>query len=347
MSNENFRYVKLPGNGSRESSLFVRGGGVRLWLGDDHVLQVETEGYSEKYKRFYFKDIQGVTIRRSVDGRFVNFLLGAPMTFFAAIAISVDDGGLAAGMAFMAGIFLFFLIINIVRGPTCKAMLFTAVQDEPLVTCHRVKTAKKLLARLQPLIAAAQGELRPEEVISESGAVSPPMGVPAAAVVEPEVPYRSKTHTVLSWLALSDVLGTALIMWVGPELGRVYSLMHMVALLAIALIALTKQKNTTLPVGLKRLPVVLLVGLVGCFITAICMGIYMAASQPHTATMIQENPYGAPWQVVMTVISTSINGLAGFYGVVRMRSYRQSLQAVAPPPIQNPPEPPLTPDTLV
>src|SRR6516162_3063872 len=36
-----------------------------LWLGDDHLLLVECTGYSETYKRFFFRDIQAITISKT------------------------------------------------------------------------------------------------------------------------------------------------------------------------------------------------------------------------------------------------------------------------------------------
>ena len=34
-----------------------------LWLGKDHLLCIDSNGYGEDYKRFYFRDIQTITLR--------------------------------------------------------------------------------------------------------------------------------------------------------------------------------------------------------------------------------------------------------------------------------------------
>ncbi|MCD6052748.1 MAG: hypothetical protein K0Q55_4170 [Verrucomicrobia bacterium] len=345
MSTEDVKYVKLPGSGSRESNLVVRGGGVKLWLGPDHILAVESDGYNENYKRFYLKDIQAIAIRRTADGKVINLLLCLPFFFFGLLGVFIDEPVVNGFFLFLAFIFLLFLVINVARGTTCQATLFTAVQAEPLVTLNRLRTARKVLDRLKPLIAEAQGELKAEEMNLEAEAGTP-AAAPTAVVLEPEVPYRGKVHWVLAWVAMADVLGTSLVTLISADLSRIYSLLHMGAILILSIIALNKQKNTTLPVGLKRVPVVLLAGLIVCFIASFVMGMYMAITNPAGVAAMREDPFGAPWQVVLTVLSTSINGIAGIYGVVNFRRYKQALQAPAPPPI-SPPSPPSNTDLPV
>ncbi len=344
MSTENVKYVKLPGSGNRESNFMVRGGGVKLWLGPDHILAVESDGYNENYKRFYLKDIQAIAIRRTADGKVINLLLCLPLFFFGLLGIFNDEPVANGVFLFLAFIVLLFLVINVARGTTCQATLFTAVQAEPLVTLNRLKNARKVLDRLKPLIAEAQGELKAEEMNLDGAADGGPAAAPAAVVLEPEVPYRGKVHWVLSWVALADVPATAFVALIGPDLSRIHSLLQMGAILVISIIALNKQKNTTLPVGLKRVPVVLLTGLIVCFIASFVMGMYMAITDSESVAAMREQPFGAPWQVVLTVLSTSINGIAGMYGVVNFRRYKQALQAPAPPPIINPPSPPSSTD---
>jgi len=340
MSKETVKYLKLPGSGFRESSLFVRGGRVTLWLGDDHLLMVESDGYKEQYKRFYFKDIQGVTIRRTVDGKVVNFLLGLPLFFLCLGALSSKDTGAIASCLFFGFLFLVFLVINVLRGPTCKTMLITAVQTERMATMGRLKTARKVLNRVQPLITVAQGELKAEEMAAAIPAGESPAFAGNESFPVPEVPYRGKTHLIMAWVALADVAGTALVSFMNPDLSRLYTLIHILALIILGIMAMNKQKNTTLPVGLKRLPMVLLAGVIGCFALTIVLSVYFAISDRHSVETMRENTLGTTWQVVMMVVSTSINGLGGLYGVVKFRRYQQSLQAVTPPPAVPPVPPP-------
>src|SRR5882724_2221817 len=56
----NFRRLKIGGAGLAGVS--------SLWLGPDHLLVVEIAGITEKYRRFYFRDIQAVIVEPR-DGR--------------------------------------------------------------------------------------------------------------------------------------------------------------------------------------------------------------------------------------------------------------------------------------
>ena len=74
------QYQRLPGGGmARKGSSFIAATRTtcRLWLGDDHLLQVESMGgYSETYKRFYFRDIQAIIVQRTRTWVVWNIVLG-------------------------------------------------------------------------------------------------------------------------------------------------------------------------------------------------------------------------------------------------------------------------------
>jgi hypothetical protein len=36
-----------------------------LWIGPDHLLKITVRSYEEQYKRFYFKDIQALSVLRT------------------------------------------------------------------------------------------------------------------------------------------------------------------------------------------------------------------------------------------------------------------------------------------
>lgn len=359
MSAETIAYKKLPGTGYRKTVspafqillffvvgffvLLLRGRKVQLWLGGDHLLVVDSNGYTEEYKRYYFRDIQGIVVRPTVSGKMINVLLALPLALLLWGALAADQTGDAAVFMVFAAFFLVLLIVNIVRGGTCEAELFTAVQSEPLVTLHRMKVARKVVAQLQPLVASAQGELKPEEVqAAQAGLEKPHLSSPMAeaGLPVPEVNYRGKVHMILAWVALADVLGTAGTILAGAELTRVYSLIHIAAVAVLAIIAMNKQRGTNLPVGLKRLPVFLLTSLVTVFLLSFCWGIYMAFTRPEMMEQVQEQPLGTTWQLVMTVLSTGLNAAGGLYGIRAFKRYQQSLEPIPQVPGALPPESP-------
>ena len=137
-------YKKLSGSGRRfDGARFI--GGVskrtRLYLGPDHLLAVETAGFTEDYKRFYYRDIQALIVketpRRSVWGLVLGIL--TVLELVGAVAI----GAAAAYVVFGSLVFitLTLFVVNQVMGPTCDTFLKTAVQVEPLPSLYRVKSA--------------------------------------------------------------------------------------------------------------------------------------------------------------------------------------------------------------
>lgn len=148
-------YRRLPGRGATLVSY------VRLYEGPDHLLQVTTTGYSESYKRFFYRDIQALIIRRTRWFQLFAAMLGA-LTLLVALPATLafaNNREAAIVLFFVAGIFLALLIGHFLLGPTCVCEIQTAVQTERLFGLSRVRRAQKFLRRLKPLIDAAQGPL--------------------------------------------------------------------------------------------------------------------------------------------------------------------------------------------
>jgi len=148
-----------------------------LWLGDDHLLLVEASGYTENYKRFYFRDIQAITVQATERGRVWNIILGGVLlvTVLALIftipktAPANWTGNQMAGeiaLGFLAAIFAVSCLLSFLAGPTCKTYLRTAVQTEELPSLSRVRQTGNVIRKIRPLIVAAQGELSGEEVVA-------------------------------------------------------------------------------------------------------------------------------------------------------------------------------------
>ena len=168
-------YRRLPGLGRQVQSY------TRLWLGADHLLWVESTGFSERYKRFYFRDNQDIIIRKADRGKIMNYILGS----LARIGYLI---GWSAGamwslfFGFMSSLFLLILFLNWLLGPTCVCYLRTAVQTEELKSLNRLRKARQVLRRLQPQLAVAQGIPPTEEELSNRQPESEGGRPPAAAI---------------------------------------------------------------------------------------------------------------------------------------------------------------------
>ena len=136
-----------------------------LWLGADHLLFVESNGYTEAYKRFYFRDIQALVVQKTQKAAIINAVLAIPLVLILPFALGTQALGLKIFLFSLAGLFALILLVNLLLGRTCRCFLRTAVQIEQLPPLDRLGRAQKVFARLRPLIAAAQGgELSPETI---------------------------------------------------------------------------------------------------------------------------------------------------------------------------------------
>ena len=158
-----------------------------LWLGEDHLLGVVSHGFSEEYKRFYFRDIQAIIIRKTDGGRIGNIILLA-LAVPALIAALVSSAGFNIFWFIVTGIFLLFVLLNTLGGPTCVCHLRTAVQTDSLPSLGRIRRARKVLARLRPLIAEAQGQLDPAEIPARMVQLASTSAIMAANAPPAETP---------------------------------------------------------------------------------------------------------------------------------------------------------------
>src|SRR5579871_4676974 len=159
MADNSTTYQRLPGSGYRLTiniwlivvlALFIcvfafllLGRRATLWEGSDHLLLVESDGYLETYKRFYYRDIQSITAYKTKDGLGGNVALAMLASIMGVVVLgNLSDGSWAAFMVPFV-IFAALLIMNVVLGPTCKCQLRTAVQVEDIPSLGRIKNVKK------------------------------------------------------------------------------------------------------------------------------------------------------------------------------------------------------------
>jgi hypothetical protein len=135
-----------------------------LWLGSDHVLCIDSTGYTETYKRFYFRDIQAVILCKTAHWRIWALAFGVLAGLFTLFALVVNDTVLSYILGTLAALSGLGSGLQLAAGPTCICRLRTAVQTEELPALNRIRRARNILARLRPLIATAQGELSALEV---------------------------------------------------------------------------------------------------------------------------------------------------------------------------------------
>lgn len=176
-------YLKLA---SAHQFGVTRGGWLALYLASDHLLLRRTSGFVQTYRRFYFGDIEAITIAESVRGIFQGAALGLGV-FVCAIVLLMRGWHIVN--AIVGGVFLLLLALHLWRGRTCRAQLQTRVQRQPL-PLRRVSKALRVVALLSPKLAEAQANLPPPEVVEPTIASAASATIAASDVVPPPLPER-------------------------------------------------------------------------------------------------------------------------------------------------------------
>jgi hypothetical protein len=186
-------YTKIGARGRRSREFFTW---KTLWLSADHLLQIEHTGYSEEYKRFYYRDIQSISVRRNNRALVWSIFFCVMMALGLALLIYTDSVALRWFWGCFSALFFLSLLIHVIKGASCISHIRTAVQQEELPSLRRVRKTEKALAQLRARVAVAQGSLPPEEVrnlVASGQHLQFPAGTPAASAspvtsIPPEPP---------------------------------------------------------------------------------------------------------------------------------------------------------------
>ena len=161
---------RLPGT----SSLLRGRYGVRatLWLDDAQLLQESVRSYTQEVQRFALADLQAVQVRRTPRGLIYNLVLAVPVVAPLVFLVTTwNDPGTAFGdrvfLGCCAGFFAVLLLVNLLRGPTCRTTLTTALGPQILPSLSRLRAARRALDLVAANVAAVQGALRPDEAAAE------------------------------------------------------------------------------------------------------------------------------------------------------------------------------------
>ena len=245
-------------------------------------------------------------------------------------------------LGIITGIFGFFLFLNLLRGPTCSCHLRTAVQHEELPSLRRVRNAEKVLARIRPLIEAAQGTAQTEALAEQYSAALASTDATAAApgqatrLIDPTIEiYDSKSHQTLFFVLLGMMVGDAFYI-VAPSVVTVLLDMLLTAALAMCVLwALVKQNNTDLKPGVRTVTwltcgytvLSYIVGYVAMFITI--PGQRLDGTQwAYIKALAAMKPMQTQGWLITILISAGISGILGIAGLLFLRQHRREKNPV-------------------
>jgi len=364
---DKIKYKKLPGRGLKRgaASLFVRCR-VRLWLGPDHVLCQYIRGYTEEYKRFYFRDIQAIAAGTTGRGRIINLILFGLAAIIALVYVYGSWTGsdpVTGVYLFLGGLFLLPAIVNTLMGPTSKGYLITAVTKEELPSLCRLRTVRKVIRILRPIIEKAQGSISRQELAGSLTASSPganhqaqrthvrdvrPKAKPLApgplSSAETGKAYNNYTgnlHMVLFAFILSDALLTTIDLTVISVAVTLLATVAMLAASVMTVACLVKQHGSSISQGLKRATWGALAYIITGYISGTVLYLYMIITNSVQSTamtqweqlMIFAN-YPADQDRFVTVIYALSILMSLTFGIVGTLAYlrnRRATQQARPP----------------
>lgn len=298
-------------------------GKYTLWQGSDHLLHIFSRFGVEDYKRFYFSDIQAIITRKTAVGFAQNVALGILLGFFLLLVIA-SEGGWSIFWGFFVAMMLIFLVINLLRGPTCESHLMTAVQTEKLHSLGRLKNAFKVMNRLAPLIEQVQGRVSPENLdqmpirqVEQNSVSIPGQPVkPSKITVKHE---KGRAHMILFGLLLVDGLLASLSFSFRHVFLTLSGSVVSICMGIFVIIALVKQHDSDMMRSVRTLTWVTL-GFVGIsFVTGYIFGVVYALKQPgimyNQWEMLKSISEISPWEShFMLGITIFVIGGALFLG---------------------------------
>ena len=344
------RYKRLPGRGPRKEGMitafFSR---CTLHLGEDHLLAVDSNGFSEDYKRFYFSDIQGFITRKTRRGLTWSVLLCLMGASSLTGALLLERESVRLFFWAFFGLFLTFLLINLVRGPTCICHILTAVQEEPLPSLNRLRVARRVIDILRGVVARTQGELAPEEgnVYGSEEVLHPAASIrgfrKSRAGQRPARHDDGTVHGIAFALILLDGLLTgALLLHHTAVVSGVSSVLTLLWSVLI-IVALVRQYESDIPGSVRGMAWASLGFLcLAYFLSyALMISTLVANRQQQVMTqwdvyraMLDLSPQDSPFQMAIFLFSASFSIALGTLGLLRVRKHRADV-ASRPRPVLN------------
>jgi hypothetical protein len=315
------RYERIPG-----SPAFLSQVRSELWWEGDHLLLVRRGSFTESYRRLYLADVQALSIRKTGTGRVVNAVAGAMAVtclVYGTWAAIYQPG--AVPMVIAAVLLLplaVTLVVNTALGPTCECHAKTAVQAVKLPSLSRLRTARRAMGMLKPLIEAAQGAIP----AGDAGTQATQALQALAEQGSPLAHQSGRFHQILCYLLLFDVVLCASHL-AGIELDSVVALFWTLAGLVFAIGALVRQRNSDLGRGLRLIPGITLVYISSFFAVSLGYGILLAIHDPD---MMDPDMVGQdPVFVAMNLFSIAIDLSLGVVGLLLLRDHRRRVSGTS------------------
>jgi hypothetical protein len=342
-------YRRLPGSGRKLAGgpVPVSAARATLWLGADHVLlRHVVYGMSESYKRFYFRDIQAIIIRRTPRWLISNLVLGCLTTLLVLAYIRTSLKDIFQSDHFFArdhialGIFTAFsvalLVMNLLKGPSCVTHIRTAVQLEELASLKRLRKVRKTLGILLPKIAERQGAFDAALIASATADHRPRQIASSAPLLSSPTRRSSLAHACCFGLLLLGGAG-AFVEYITPSTpSLIINTILLAGILMSAIWAVIRQSRWRLPRGVRPITWAVLLGYISGWYV-----VYLVMTMAYAFTNARARRQTSPFEISLTalrhapgfdyvlIVYGSCSVVLGFVGLLLLLQ-RQPL-AVPPP----------------
>jgi hypothetical protein len=220
------------------------------WLAGDHVLLTKQVFLVEHYSRFYFADIQAISVCRTQTGKVWNILFA---TGTGLLALGGMINGFDSAILIWLAIFAIPLIINTLSGPTCLCCVYTAVNTHDLPCFNRLPKANLFLRTIKPLIAKVQGEVSDEQIVERAPLVSSVKRMqPGVSPPTRTHHYNGTVHQVLLWIVFVGAVTSAIQLTSPSKLFLWLANIQLLAQFGMAIAAAARQSGTDIPSGLRK-----------------------------------------------------------------------------------------------
>ncbi len=312
------RYRRLPG---RPFTAFRRDS---LWLAEDHLLSVQSNRFAEDYRRYYFRDVQAITIHRTAPVSPWVYLTGAVAALLLAPGLFFEFQN--AFLWFSGGMVLALTLALIGLGPTCACYIQTAVSRDRLGSLRWVRAAEKALRILQPRIEEVQGPLTLDMLSLPSE--PPPLSAPTLPPPLPahKLPETGWGYEFLFAVLLLDSLHAYLGLSHRGTAMEVAAWAILITEIVSIVWLLVRQRRFEVPLSIRVLVIIALVATAGFTYAANVVSIVGRQLRPGTTTY--------PGYVPIHVTDLTIYAVLGAAGLVLITRHRRTLHR--PPPLAAP-----------
>lgn len=302
-------------------------------MGPDHLLTVLSIFGVEEYKRFYYQDIQSIITCKTLTGKVWNIVLGICLGLFALLATGTDGGWSGFGFG-MALVLAPFLIVHVLRGPTCDTFLQTAVHTEKLHSLSRIRYARRSMDRLKRAVEQVQGRLSPdifrENILKQGRNVHQPDYSPRTGIAAQRLKGESgKIHALLFFLLTLDAILVMPSFFFTHMILTVLSIFAGLAMGISVIMALVKQSGSILPRSIQKITWVALTYICISFILGYVVSITLAFKNPEIAHNQWEmlklatsmSPLDDPFLMGLHIFSISGSLLIGIPGLLMLNNH--------------------------